>query len=308
MAEKTWIRPVFAAALLAGCCAGGYWFVHSHEYQVRLAVGSLSPQRIVLSYFFAQAVMAAMLMSWVHVVRALGVHMTVRNARGIFPVAQLTKYVPGGVWPMVAQAALGRRAGLPAAAMGSAGVVNLALSIGVALLVSGLLVIEPSTAFAGWAWIAAAGGVVLLTALSPPATHCLKRHVVRTRWANRLGHLLPASGSEIARAVAWCLLAQLLCGIHLQLLIPGDGLGLTSVLYASAAYSLAAVAGVLVVLAPAGAGIREATLIVLLQPMASPAESFVVAVASRLILVVAELVLAATQSRQLRDVLLRTSR
>ena len=297
-----------SVALVVCCLALAAWFVAENPEQIKQASAEMTSLQLSIAFALSLLAMVAMLLSWTHVVRSLDIPISLRVARGIFPLAQLGKYIPGGIWPVMAQATLGRQAGLPAASMGAAGVVNLALSIGVALVVSGLLVVGPRPpSFGVWPLLAAATGVLLIVSLSPPFTSQVCAALRHTRGASFFQRAVPRSGREIRLAVAWCLAAHLVCGVHILVLIPHTEFSLSSMLYASAAYALSAVAGVLVVFAPAGAGVREATMIVLLQPVATPAEALVVAIASRLLLTVSELALAAAQARHIRDVLLKST-
>ncbi len=298
---------MFSAVFVLCCLMVAVWFIRTERDQVRIAVEQLTLFRLTVSFSLALVAMVAMLQCWVHVVRAFGVPISLRVARGIFPAAQMGKYIPGGIWPVVVQTALGRRAGLTAAVMASAGVVNLALSVGVALLVGGLLILSSSSASAAsWCLVAAPMGAAILLILYPPMTRRLRPVLARIRWAPVFLQLIPSSGREVTLAVGWCIFAQLIFGLHIHLLIPHSGLNLATVALATAAYSLAAVAGVLVVLAPAGAGVREATLVLLLQPVVPLPEALVIAISSRLLLVVVDLVLFASQARKFREIMLAT--
>lgn len=303
--QRASTRRIVSVAFVVAFVAAGLWFIIEEQDQVRSAAAHVTPSRLLGSLTLGLAAMAAMMLSWTHVVRALGIPLTMSSARGIYPVAQLGKYLPGGVWTLLAQGTLGRQAGFPAAVIASAGALNLALSIGVALLASGLLALGPGAQpFTPLSAVAALMGACILAALSPPIMRRLRSLVVRTRFGSTFIRIMPSSGREMAWAIGWCALAQILCGIHLLVLIPDGRFDLAMVGFATAAYSLAAVAGVLVLWAPAGAGVREGTLVLLLQPVTTPAEALVVTIASRLVLTAADLLLAAMQTSQLRELVM----
>jgi glycosyltransferase 2 family protein len=62
------------------------------------------------------------------------------------------------------------------------------------------------------------------------------------------------------------------------------------------AFAIAWCAGPIVMIAPAGAGVRELALVALLAPVLDPAAALVVALVSRLFLTIADLVLAGTSA------------
>jgi uncharacterized membrane protein YbhN (UPF0104 family) len=92
-------------------------------------------------------------------------------------------------------------------------------------------------------------------------------------------------------ALAWTLLGWALFGLHAWLLARASG-G-SGFLLATGAYALAFTAGFLVIIAPGGVGVREAALAVALGPALPAGAPLVVALASRVVMTVADLVWAA---------------
>ncbi len=93
------------------------------------------------------------------------------------------------------------------------------------------------------------------------------------------------------KAVGWTVLGWVLFGVHTWLLcmaVGGDGTGLPFVV--TGAYALAFVAGFLVFIAPGGIGAREAALTVVLTPVLPAGAPVVVAIASRVLLTLADLI------------------
>jgi hypothetical protein len=95
----------------------------------------------------------------------------------------------------------------------------------------------------------------------------------------------------IVRVTGWSLAAWALYGVHIWVLALGVGAGGATLLFqATAAFAGAWCVGFLLVVAPAGAGAREAALVFLLHPTVPSTEAAVVALTSRLVVTVAEVV------------------
>ena len=100
---------------------------------------------------------------------------------------------------------------------------------------------------------------------------------------------------DTARASAWSLASFAAQGLHVAILALaiGGGGGFSTVLLCTGGMALAVSAGVLFIPAPAGAGVRDLLLALVLGAVLTSGESLAVVVASRVILIVADLALAA---------------
>ncbi len=208
---------------------------------------------------------------WRLLLRWVGSEVGTRDAAAVFFVGQLGKYVPGSVWSIAVQAQLGRRHDVPARSSVTASAVFLLVHTATGLLLGGLLLAvgDPGRVPAAYALLAAAVGAV---ALAPP--------LVR-RIADRLaGHHVRFGGRELVLASLLMASVWLAYGVSLLLLVPRGGAGPT-LLGAAAAFALAHAVGVLVVLAPAGVGAREAVLVALLAPALGVPGAAAVALLSR---------------------------
>ena len=87
--------------------------------------------------------------------------------------------------------------------------------------------------------------------------------------------------------VAWTAFGWLLLGVHAWLLVRAAG-G-SGFFLATGAYALSFTAGFLVVIAPGGVGVREAALTVALGPVLATGAPLVVALASRVVMTIADL-------------------
>ena len=200
---------------------------------------------------------------WRGTLAVLGSPVRVRPASRMFFVAQLGKYLPGSVWPVVVQMRLGKENGIPRQRMALAFLLTLGLSVLVGLLV-GIAALP--------ALVQAEGRSVLFGLLLLPVLLALLVPQVLNGLLNRGLRLLrrppldqPFSGRDMARGVAWTLAFWVVFGLHVWLLSVGLGASAWETLpVAIGGFAVAFSIGPLLVVLPAGAGVREAVLVVLL--------------------------------------------
>ena len=223
--------------------------------------------------------------------RVLGSPLPVRPAARLFFVTQMGKYLPGAVWPVLAQMRMGRDLGVPRQRMALA----FLLTLGVATLVGILVGVAALPAL-----LQAEGRVVLLGLLAVPALLALLVPRVLNglldralRMLRRPGLDAPLSGRDMARGVGWSLAFWLVYGGHVWLLAVGLGADPWEALpVAIGGFAIAFSLGPLLVVLPAGAGVREAVLVVLLHSVLSTPEATAVALTSRGILMATDGLLA----------------
>ena len=251
------------------------------------------------SVVFGLLAVLATFVSWLAAITDGGIDLPFRDALRIYAVGQVGKYVPGSVWPVLTQAQLARRHGISPVRMASGALLALAISVSVAM-VTGCVLLPFSGAHAtARLWWAPIVAVPMVVVLVPPV---LNRLVVLAARVMRRGPVESRfSPSGIARSAAWCVAGNMLFGLHIWCLgYPLGATGVRGYVLSVCAYALASGVGVLVILAPAGAGIREAVLTVVLAPVLSVDAALVIALVSRVVMIVVDIVLALTQIRGLR--------
>ncbi|PKQ18791.1 MAG: hypothetical protein CVT68_01620 [Actinobacteria bacterium HGW-Actinobacteria-8] len=205
----------------------------------------------------------------------------------MFLVSQAGKYVPGAVWPVLAQSEFARAHGLSRTRGMTGSLVAMAVGVVTAGVVGtvGLVVWAPGAlADYWWALVVAAGLATLLvpsvlTRVLALALKTMRRSVKPPVIAGRA--LLVSAAWSTANWLALGLQAWLL----LRVLSPGtDGLWPL----ATGAFALAWLVGFLVVFAPAGVGPREATFVVLLAAVATQPEALALALMSRFAMTLAD--------------------
>ena len=247
----------------------------------------------VLLGAFALAVLAVVMsfLLWRGVLSALGSPVAPVPGARIFFLAQLGKYLPGSVWPVVVSMRLGQEAGIPRNRSALAFVLTLGLSLVWGLIV-GLLalpaLVTGGDAPLGWLVLLLPLVVVLLV---PRVVNAALDRMLRI--LRRPGLEQQLAGRSIATASAWTLAFWVVFGLHVWVLAVGlDADPLVSLPVAIGGFALAFSVGPLLVLLPAGAGVREAVLVVLLATVLDTAEATAVALTSRVLLIATDGLLA----------------
>lgn len=246
-----------------------------------------SPVALLLSLVTTLGGIFASLVVWRSVLAGLGFHLPVVPAMRAFFVAQLGKYVPGSVWPVVAQMEVARRYGVPRATTGVAAATVMVLTTvaGAAVGLASLIGREYTPLAIG---LIGVGLVVLHPAvfgrLLKLASRMLRRDPVTTPVLDAR-HLMAAT--------FWTLLMWLLFGLHILSLGWAFGLqGLSGLLAATGAFAAAWTIGFVAVVAPAGAGVRDALLVALLAPAMGVGAAGAIALVSRLLMTASDAIWA----------------
>ncbi len=235
--------------------------------------------------------LVAAMLSWRAVLTSLGSRLPVLAAARVYFLGQLGKYVPGSVWPIVAQAELSKEYGVPRARAGLASLTQMLIGLVVGVCVAGVtLTLSAPDAFRTYWWIGlvAVAGVVVLV---PPVFNRLIALAMRLTRRASSGDVIDGRG--LLTSALWCVVMWLAFGVHLWLLArslgaPPAGLFLLS----TGGYALAWVVGFVIVFLPAGAGAREAALILALGSAVGRQDALALALVSRFLMLVGDAVSA----------------
>jgi uncharacterized membrane protein YbhN (UPF0104 family) len=256
--------------------------------EVRPLLHELSVAGVGLAGVAVVAGIYATFLCWRAVLTDLGSPLPLGGGMRIFFLGQLGKYLPGSVWPLLAQMELGRDYKVPRRASGAAVAIFMLLILGSGLLVAAValpLLGEHALQRYWWALTALPVAAVLLY---PPVLNRLLATALRLAQRDPMPNPLTLPG--VVRAVGWALVSWGLYGLHVWLLARMLGAGGVGILPRSiGAFAAAWCVGFLVVIAPAGGGAREAALIVLLGSGVGAARATVIAVVSRLLFTVGDL-------------------
>ena len=277
---------VLAAAGLGAYAVADEWS------QVRAGFADLGVGVVAAAFAAILVALLAAMQIWRSLLTSAGSRVPFPAAARIFFVGQIGKYLPGAVWPVLAQMELGQAHRVPRRRSATVALVTLFVSLGSGLLIAAAatapILADSVTSQYLWAFLAVP---VLLVGLHPKVLNPLIDRLLRL--ARRPPLEVPLSGRAIVTATGWAVLSWIFNGLHVYLLAEhlGAPAGRT-VLLAIGGYAFAWCVGFLVVFAPAGAGVREVVLVATLSPVLSVGKATAVALASRLITTVADLVSA----------------
>jgi glycosyltransferase 2 family protein len=225
---------------------------------------------------------------WKHCLAALGSRVTSGAARQIFFPAQVGKYLPGSIWPFLAQMRFAREHGVPGGMALLAGSVFLVVHAVTSVLVGALLLISQPDLVGRFGW----AGVCLplaLVVLHPKVINLLARKL-----SGRSGVEPPVlRWSSLVAPIAWMFPAWIGYGVGGYLLAdPFTDSVVQLGLVCAGAFALGWIVGLVVFIAPAGVGAREAVLVLALTPLLGVAAATTVSLVLRVAHTLADMLLA----------------
>lgn len=244
---------------------------------------------VVASAALAVPAVAGSAWAWRALLVGFGGVLPVRTAAGVFFAGQLGKYVPGGVWTVVAHAEVGRVHGADRMATASASVASMLVTLGTGVPAAAVVLPFTGAGAAGRYWWLALAVVACAVGVQPRVIDWGMRTLARlTRREVRVTRL---SRRALAISIGWSVVVWVLYGLHLYCLGRAVGAGGADLLARSiGGFALAWCVGFVVVVAPAGLGVREAALVVALGPAVPPGAALAMAVVSRVVLSVVDVI------------------
>lgn len=270
----------------------GAYAIADEWSQVSAGFADFGIGAIIGSFALVLLSMAASLQVWRSLLTAAGSRVPVAPASRIYFVGQIGKYLPGAVWPVLAQMELGQAQRIPRRRSATVAVVTMLVSLTAGLLTAAVATVAGLTGSAtggyGWAFLAVP---VLLVALHPRVLNPIIDRLLRL--ARRPPQEEPLTVRAVGTATLWSVGYWVLNGASVWVLAArlgaADG---RSFLLATGGFAFAWCAGFLVVLDPAGAGVREVVLVASLSPVLSVGKATAVALGSRLLSTVGDLLTA----------------
>jgi uncharacterized membrane protein YbhN (UPF0104 family) len=231
------------------------------------------------------------LVAWRRLLADAGSPLPLWAAARVFYVSQLGKYIPGSVWTLVAQVEMGRELDVPARRSATVSLLALVVATLAGLVVACLTLPFSAPALVGdYAWVFFSAPF-LLALLHPRLVAAWSGLVFRLLRRDQEPLVLSERG--VATAGVWAVLSWTTYGIHFGVLVAAvAGNQPRAWLLSLGVFALAWVAGFLFVVAPAGAGIREAVLVLGLASVFPAGIALALALVSRVVLVVADMAAA----------------
>ena len=261
------------------------WTEISQDLQ-RVSIGAL-----LLSFVPAALGTWLTMVGWRVILADLGSPLHLAPAGGVFFVGQLGKYLPGSVWTVLVQADMASHLHVPRRRTGVTGLVTIGLSVLTGLLV-GLpalpLLLQRSAGSSGWLLLA----VPLFVVLVWPAL--LNRLIA---WGLGVIRREPLEETLSTRAILTTVglyaLAWVLFGVHILVLALAMGGGTGVTLASLTGYALAGSLGMLAVILPAGLGARDGILAIVLASAMPLSAGTAVALVSRFVVTLVDVLAAA---------------
>jgi glycosyltransferase 2 family protein len=269
----------------------GSWLVARNAAELRATVSDLGATVVVLAGVLALVGTVLIGEVWLVLLRGLGVTAPRTEAARVFFVSQLGKYLPGSVWPVVAQMEFGQRWHAPRRTMLTANALMIALLTATGLATGAALLPWSSEDGLGQYWWTLLFLPPLLVLLHPRTIPALLDWLFQRLGRKPLNVRATTRSMLVATALGFAV--WLVMGLHVMTLV--SALGPSGVVVACAAVGgmgLAWAAGLIFIPAPAGAGIRDAVLVATFAPLVGSTSAFAVALASRLLLLLVDVVLA----------------
>jgi glycosyltransferase 2 family protein len=282
-------RPVRWGFVAAAVALGGY-VVAGQWTQVRAGLASMGFLAIAAALVAVLLGLVATMQVWRVLLAALGSPLAARPAARVMFIGQLGKYLPGSVWPVLAQMELGTEHHVPRHRSASASVLTMLFCLLAGLLAALVtLPFVPGSTSYRWVFLAAP---VLLVCLFPQVLNRLLGRLLRL--ARRPALEQPLAGRAVAGALAWALASWACFGLQIWLLATRLGAPYgRAALLAAGGFAFAWCVGFVVVFAPAGAGIREVLLVAILGPTLGVGKATAVALVSRVLMTAGDLITAA---------------
>ena len=282
-----WARAAFVIAVIVF----GWLGLRSQWPEIVTAISDIAPFALLAALMCVLLGLLATSVIWRSILASYGMAVPSRNARSIFFVGQLGKYIPGSVWSLGAQAEMASRFTVPARVSVATGLVFLYVHVATAVLVGCLGAAFEWSVIPAPRWLAVTGGAAAIVGLLPVTIRLVGRWLAGGRHPLHLSPR-PYLSVMVAMAAAW------VCyGLALVVTIPSGTRSTMDLLILTAsvlsAFALAYAVGVVVVLAPAGFGAREALFIALLTPTLGLAAATAVALVNRVLHTLADFGIAA---------------
>ncbi len=266
---------LLAAAFMA------YYLIANWD-KTRQALSALSWWAVAGAVIAGVAAPGPAMLAWRSLLADLGTRLSPAAGVRIMFLGQLGKYLPGGIWQVLATVELGQDHAVPRKRTFTATVIGMAVTLASALALTALQLPFTSADAAREYWWVLALVPVALAALHPKVLTGALNLALKTARREPLERGVSAAG--VGRALGWTVLGWVLLSVQAWLLVAGiHGGGVGDFPIASAAYLLAWVVGFLAVFSPGGLGTRELAMAAALAPLMDWTQALVVATLTRLI-------------------------
>lgn len=285
--------PLIRWFFLAVALAGLLWVIVKNWGSLIQALATLPWQIAVASFALAVIYVFFTMWSWRVILADLGSSLNWNISAQLFGISQIGKYIPGGVWNIVAAAGIGRDHDIPARRSVTAMTVAVLISLLSGTGIGVITVLSTSVSIQVPTWLIVFLLVILVTLLMPPVLNRLIGFGFKLLKRPAPERQMTFKGLGLGTMLA--IIAWGIAGLQIWLLACGFGMhpSVSGLALAIGAYALAWVAGFLVVFVPAGTGVRESVLGLFFTGALTSGGVLAVVLVSRIAMTFADLLLAA---------------
>lgn len=286
------VARIALAVLVLGAVV---WAVARNGAQVSADIRRVRLRDLALAGLLICLAPVFTMLGWRRLLADLGSSLHVAPAGGVFYVGQLGKYLPGSVWSIVAQAEMGTRLNIPRRRSAVVGLITVGLAAICGIIV-GVPAIPPlvSRGSATTGWVVLLTVPLLAIVFWPPLLNWGIALGLRLLRREPLEHRL--SGRAVFASSAYFVGAWLASGLHVLVLAhavsdrPVDaGRFVTACV---AGFALASATSMFAVILPAGLGMREGIMVLLLSPLITTSGATAVVVLARFLTVMSDALFA----------------
>lgn len=269
----------------------------SNWEEVRGDLGRIGPGTLTAATLLALLSPFLTVLGWRVLLADLGSRLHIAQASGVFFVGQLGKYLPGSVWSVVVQTEMAATLRVPRRRTAVVGLLCIGLSA-LTGLIAGLpalpvLLTRGHAVLPWWGVLLLVGALAVL--LWPPLLNLGIRTALRLLRRPPLEHAL--SHAAVGLSSLWFTLSWVVGGLSVWVmahsLAPADADPAQLVLVAVSGYLLAAGIGMFSIVVPAGVGVRDGVMVLLLTTQLSLSAATAVVVVARFLTVLGDVVWAA---------------
>ena len=255
------------------------------------ALRQIGPWPIVAGVGLSMLGAIASFFVWREILGGLKIEIPWSLSSSTYFVSQLGKYLPGSVWPVLMQMEVGRSQGASRRTMFVANIYSIVLNCVIGLSVGCLFLSIYDRDLLNRYWWALLALPLLVALLHPRAISAVIDRLLEFFHQPTLGESVRFSAE--VRAAAWSIFSWFFLGVSLGVIASRiDGGGFSKLALCFGAMAFAWTVGVLFIPAPAGAGIRDVFLAVILSTTMSSSQSLAVILASRAAVTISDLILA----------------
>jgi glycosyltransferase involved in cell wall biosynthesis len=285
-------RALIGFSVIVLALLGAALAIYRERHTVGPTLRHIGPGPTALAIVCGLVAVGANYPTWWNILAGYQVRLPGSAGARLWFTTQLGKYLPGSVWPAVMQMEGGRRHGASRKTMLAANLLTIVVTCATGLVIAAATLPFSDRHAATKYWWGVLFVPPLIAVLYPKVLAWLFEKA--SALVRRPSSIALIDGRHEAQAAAWTVVYWLAIGMQTSVLAATvTGWSFWTVALSMGAMALAVPLGVLFIPAPAGAGIREVVLALILSSTMPAGRAVAVVIASRVISTVCDLLAAA---------------